>query len=114
MVTGTSNSSTTCFNLVFLDFFNRGSNLSCDYKNLSSATDNPRDVEAYLTEELQHGAIVGPFSEDSIPHCHFFPFMTREKSASQNRRVIVDLSWPKDVSVNAGIDKESYLGTSST
>ena len=91
--------------------FNRGSKLNCDYKNHSSATDNPRDVEAYLMEELQHGAIMGPFDEIPIPNCHFSPFMTREKSGSQNRRVIVDLSWPKHASVNTGIDKASYLGT---
>ena len=91
--------------------FNWGSNLRCDYKNHSSATDNARDVEAYLTEKLQHGAIVDPFNKVPIPHCHFSPFMTREKSGSQNRRVIVDLSWPKDASVNTGIDKDSYLGT---
>ena len=64
--------------------FNRGSNLRCDYKNHSSATDNPRDVETFLTEELQHGAIVGPFDEVPIPNCHFSPFMTREKTGSQN------------------------------
>ena len=37
--------------------------------------------------------------------------MTHEMSTSTNRRVIIDLSWPKDYSVNAGVDKNSYLGT---
>ena len=35
--------------------------------------------------------------------------MTREKSNSDRRRVIIDLSWPSGVSVNAGIDKDLYL-----
>ena len=30
---------------------------------------------------------------------------------SPNRRVIIDLSWPKNASVNTGVDKNSYLGS---
>ena len=37
--------------------------------------------------------------------------MTREKQNSDNRRTIVDLSWPLGQSVNAGVKKNSYLGT---
>ena len=37
--------------------------------------------------------------------------MTQEKPNAPNRRVIIDLSWPKGESVNAGVDKNSYLGT---
>ena len=37
--------------------------------------------------------------------------MTRSKPNSDRRRVIVDLSWPQGVSVNAGIDKFSYLNS---
>ena len=37
--------------------------------------------------------------------------MTREKSGSDKRRVIIDLSWPKGVSANDGIHKDSYLAT---
>ena len=37
--------------------------------------------------------------------------MTREKPNAPNRRVIIDLSWPKNASVNAGVDKNSYLGS---
>ena len=37
--------------------------------------------------------------------------MTREKTGSDVRRVIIDLSWPKEHSVNAGIDKNSYLNS---
>ena len=34
-----------------------------------------------------------------------------EKPNAPNRRVIIDLSWPKNNSVNAGVDKNSYLGS---
>ena len=68
-------------------------------------------MDAYLSEELKYGAILGPYAQCPITDCHFSPFMTREKSTSTNRHVIIDLSWPKDYSVNAGVDKNSDLGT---
>ena len=37
--------------------------------------------------------------------------MTRNKPNSDRRRVIIDLSWPLGASVNAGIDKDTYLGS---
>ena len=36
--------------------------------------------------------------------------MTKEKPNATNRHIIIDLSWPKDSSVNAGVDKNSYIG----
>ena len=36
--------------------------------------------------------------------------MTREKSDSENRRVIVDLSWPLGNSVNDMVDPDTYVG----
>ena len=79
--------------------------------NHKSAIEYPRDIEAYLTEELQFKAIVGPFDHHPCPGGHISPFLTIEKPNYDNRRVIVDLSWPLGQSVNAGIDKTSYLGT---
>ena len=69
------------------------------------------DVDVYLREETHFGAILGPFDKNPIVGAHVSPLLTREKSFSKNRRVIIDLSWPKHSSVNAGIDKNSYLGT---
>ena len=91
--------------------FNRSSVLKHDNRNHTSALDFPAHVDAYLAEELKYGAILGPYAQNPIPDCHFSPFMTHEKSNSTNRRVIIDLSWPKDYSVNAGVDKNSYVGT---
>ena len=91
--------------------FNSKSVLHHDGKNHSSAIDFPVDVQAYLDKEIQHGAIMGPFDVNPIPNCHISPFMTREKPNAPNRRVIIDLSWPKNASVNAGVDKNSYLGS---
>ena len=91
--------------------FNRNCNLSSDKRNHASAMQFPSHVDTYLAEEKSFGAILGPFMENPIANCHYSPFMTRDKSGSDNRRVIIDLSWPKDYSVNAGIDKNSYLNT---
>ena len=91
--------------------FNRSCPLYSDHKNHSSALQYMSDVDAYLKEETHHGAILGPFDKSPIEGTHVSPFLTRDKSNSKNRRVIIDLSWPKHSSVNAGIDKNSYLGT---
>ena len=68
-------------------------------------------MDAYLAEEVGFGAILGPFKSHLVQEPHFSPFMTREKSGSDKRCVIIDLSWPKGVSVNDGVDKDSYLAT---
>ena len=91
--------------------FNRGCSLVSDHINHKSALQYPNDIDNYLSEEISHKAIIGPYTVNPIQGCHVSPFMSREKSGSTNRRVIIDLSWPRDNSVNSGIDKDSYLGT---
>ena len=91
--------------------FNRNSYLGSESSNHKSAVEFPQHVQAYLQEEIKFGAILGPFSDHPIDDAHFSPFMTREKSNSDKRRVIIDLSWPKGASVNDGIHKDSYLAT---
>ena len=94
--------------------FNRNSPLRWEGENHKSALNFPRDIDVYLEEELKHKAIVGPFESHPCIGGHISPFLTREKPNSENRRVIVDLSWPLEESVNGGIDKHSYLGTDFT
>ena len=91
--------------------YDRESNLSSNEVNHSSAVDYPEDVKAYLTEEIQHGAILGPYDTKPIKELHISPMMTREKPNAPHRRVIIDLSFPHGQSVNAGIPKDQYLGT---
>ena len=74
----------------------------------------PKDIHAYLQEEMSHGGILGPYDTNPIELAHYSPFMSRDKSGSHNRRVIIDLSWPKGSSINDGIHKDSYLGTDSS
>ena len=79
--------------------------------NHPSATQHPQDVAAYITKELQHSAILGPFTSHPFDWPHSNPIMTRPKKDSSARRVIVDLSMPHGCSVNSGIPKTSLNST---
>ena len=90
--------------------FNRSCPLIHEQGNHKSAIEFPNDISAYIEEEKKYNALLGPFDSHPISAGHCSPFMTRAKPNSDRRRVIVDLSWPIGASVNAGIDKTSYLG----
>ena len=91
--------------------FDRNFELQSTEKNHASGRDHVYDIQCYIQEELQHGAMLGPFDQKPLP-LHISPFMTREKPDSEVRRTIVDLSWPKNFSVNAGVMKDTHLGSS--
>ena len=86
-----------------------------DIDNHSSAYSYMHVVDDYITTELEHGAIIGPI--DSRPfhgQLVISPLQTVQKD-SQNphkRRVVLDLSFPPDLSVNSGIPRNTYLGES--
>jgi len=68
-------------------------------------------VNAYLSKEFKLSRIAGPF--DTVLLAQVFvvsPLNTVEKQDSEERRVIVDLSWPCNHSVNDGIPSDTYLG----
>ena len=91
--------------------FNKNIQLSHKLGNHGSGNKYPTDIKAYLTEEMEHNAILGPFHTPPISDLHVSPFMTREKPGAPHRRVIIDLSFPAGKSVNAGVDSEQYLGS---
>ena len=62
----------------------------------------------YLQEELTHNAILGPFTEPPFS-IHVSPLMVRDKQDSDQKRTTMDLSWPKGLSLNNGVTKETYL-----
>ena len=90
--------------------FNNHSLLNGNDTNHKSSTDYIQDVQQYLQEEQQFGAILGPFKHPLIKELHVPPFMNRDKPDSNKRRVIIDLSYPIGASVNAGVGKDTYLG----
>ena len=75
----------------FLLDFNRTVQLNSTEQNHKSALENSSHVEKYIAEELQHGAILGPFDGKPI-HLHTSPLMVRDKQDSDSKRTIMDLS----------------------
>ena len=87
--------------------FDYNSPLESVIENHSSATQYKKDVQAYLNEEKE----LNPFKNAPIENLHVSPFLTRDKPGGTHRGVIVDLSFPHDYSVNAGVQSDTYLGT---
>ena len=48
-------------------------------QNYSLDIKYPSDIQGILTEEMQYGAIFGPYEVNPISNCHTSPFMTRDK-----------------------------------
>ena len=79
--------------------------------NHKELLDYSKFIIDYITEEIHHGALLGPFNIiPFVPWAQFSPIMTREKKQSIKRRIIVNLSYPKGNSVNSGIKKGFYQG----
>ena len=102
----------------FLEFgfpldFNCESKLSYDdIRNHKGAREFPKFISTYLEKESKELRVVGPFAANplSVP-LKISPLNTVPKSIEE-RRVIVDLSWPLGASVNCGISKDMYLNES--
>ena len=78
--------------------------------NHPSAVDFADHVEHYINTELGYHAIAGPFSTNPLHQpliCS--PLQTVPKRGSNQRRVVMDLSYPPQLSVNSGITASSYL-----
>ena len=87
-----------------------------DLKNANSshasALQFPEHVSMYLEDELGHKAIYGPFKHKPFGDLtHISPFITRYKPNSSKRRVIIDLSWPENASVNCFTSGTEYVDT---
>ena len=92
--------------------FNKNNKLSYDERrNHKGAKDYPEFIQRYLKKECSASRIAGPFAVNplSVPLA-VSPMNTVPKASMDERRVIVDLSWPIGLSVNDGISKDSYLG----
>ena len=63
-----------------------------------------------MQAETEKGRIKGPFARPPLRGFVVLPLNTVPKSDSTDRRVIVDLSWPRGRSVNTGIEVDSYQG----
>ena len=65
----------------------------------------------YLDKESTNRAIIGPFKENPFKSgIKIRPLNSIPKTDTTERRVILDLSFPKRGSLNDYISKEEYLG----
>lgn len=69
-------------------------------------------IRAYLQEEKKYKAMADPFKKPPFEGwCCTSPIMTRPKTNSKKRHIIVDLSYPPDSNVNSGVYKNNYYGS---
>ena len=81
-------------------------------ENHNSAVNFPEHVDTYLKTEQEHQAIYGPYTEPPYgKYTQVSPYMSREKTDSENRRIIIDLSWPRGASINTFTPPNVYLNT---
>ena len=89
------------------------------FKNHASALNYPVAVENFLQKETSLNAMLGPFpAEPFFPWTQVSPLMTRPKkdvsveasTGDPPRRVITNLSFPENASVNDGIARNFFQG----
>lgn len=79
--------------------------------NRPSGDNYSEHVQDFIQTELQHQAILGPFTADPFfPWMRKSPIMSRPKKDSVKRRIIINLTFPEGEGVNQGIDIHSVLG----
>ena len=80
-------------------------------RNHKGAREFPQFIKKYFARECAANRVAGPFQRNPLSiDLVVSPMNTVPKDSSDERRVIVDLSWPKGASVNDGISKDVYLG----
>ena len=86
--------------------------VSRTWTNHPTATRYANHVTQYLCKELKAGTLLGPYvTSPFLEHqTGISPMSTRPKKLSEKRRILVDLSWPRDGhSVNSGIPKDTFM-----
>lgn len=81
--------------------------------NHTSADNYSDHIDKFVSKEIDLGGIIGPTNGKPFsPWMHTAPMMSRPKRDSNARRVIADLIFPQDRSVNAYILKNTVWGES--
>ena len=80
-------------------------------QNHPSALLHPSDVNSFIAREVSLSATAGPFQANPLS-CSLMlsPLLTVPKKESTSRRIVMDLSFPPEQSVNSGIPTDTYLG----
>ena len=79
--------------------------------NQKGAREYPEELKKYVEAEIKLGSIIGPFKYNPFgKFSRVSPLDTREKRDTDEKRVILNLSYPfSGGSVNESISKESYV-----
>lgn len=85
----------------------RGPILDGVTKNLKSASAHPEEVTSILNKEVQRGHTLGPFAVKPFSNLQISPLGTIPKKDG-SLRLILDLSSPRGLSVNDGIDRDEF------
>ena len=81
------------------------------FKNHKGAEEFKEDMLTYLQKESSNKAIIGPFRENPFKSgIKISPLNSIPKKDTTERRVIMDLSFPKGASLNDYVSKDEYLG----
>ena len=76
-------------------------------KNMRSAMLNPQVIEEYIKQEIELGNVIGPFTKAVAPAVHINRFGVIPKKHQPGKwRLITDLSFPDNGSVNDAINPE--------
>lgn len=70
--------------------------------NHKIANDFKKHIDAFMNTEVGLGQVIGPMPDvPFIQWAHISPLMSREKRDSDNRRIIIEMTFPNEYSVNA-------------
>ena len=78
--------------------------------NHAGARDFPIEISKILLRETRLGGTLGPFDSNPFPDARFSPLNSVPKRETEERRMILDLSFPRGAPINDGIQKDVYLG----
>ena len=81
-----------------------------NHRNHTSAIEFPEFVDQYIDKQKSKSRIIGPVDNIPFDRVGVSPLSTREKKDTEDRRTILDLSFPDGKSVNDHTPKDTFLG----
>ena len=78
--------------------------------NHASSLNNPQEDQKFINKEVQMGGLIGPFPELPFKWTRVNPLMAQLKKDTTYLRIILDLSFPDECSVNSQIPLVLFEG----
>ena len=80
-------------------------------RNHASARFHPKHIKEFIGKAQARESLLGPFTSNPFgTSANFSPLGSVAKSDSEDRRTILDMSFPRGNSVNDTIDKNQFMG----